>query len=630
MSRHARSSVGKRFRRRCWSLERLEARTLLATLAGHWSAGDLDASLASGAAIGSWPDAVSGIAVAAEGNPRLVKNVLNGESVVRFAPEDGLDGFLVPAANSPMSGVGDYAVAVVFVASLANPAPLLVENFDGFTAPPANFNGGQYQSGLPVAFGGNLPLWSKSGGNAVHVVNHAPPPGAPADFAPMIWHDNVITLNSAVAGSNVAGKAYRVDFLASPAVYQAGNQQTSATDGIKIDVLRANGSVLASYVYRPGAWEGNIVLNPGGFEYIGDGSGDVRLRIGPSAPNSGRFGGAIDNLSLREVDIIAPPISGPAWYDHLGLVDANEDGASGDWGVSLTGDGRVAAGVGDPAGTLFSTTTGLGDGRPHVAIVTRSGGTLWLTTDNSTVTLGGVSTSPRTALDMAFGRLLDNRHHFRGDAPLDIGGFHLTDRQTNLSKWTFPTGTTIPAAGQILVFASGLDITDPSLDERGYLHTDFQLDAGGEFLALAAPNRDVLHQYAGYPRQFTDVSYGIAADQNPGFFLSPTPAAANPVSVSTNGPIVSDVTENPGALSDDAELVVTARVKLRDAPIESVNLVYGVKFGAEVTLAMRDDGQDADVTGGDALWSVVVSGGRSQTSFDSLDCEPSRQIVPGV
>lgn len=869
----SRSFVAKRDRQRRWSLERLETRTLLATLAGHWTAGGLDATLVSGETVTGWADSVAGIAASAEGSPKLVKNVLNGESVVRFAPEDGLDGFLVPAANSPMSGASDYSIAVVFAASLANPTPLLVENFDGFTAPPANFNGGQYQSGLPVAFGGNLPGWSKSGGNAVHVVNHAPPPGAPANFAVMIWQDNVITQASAIAGSNVAGKAYRIDFQASPAVYQAASQQTSATDGIKIDVLRPDGSVLASHVHRPGAWAGNIVLNPGGFEYVGDGSGDVRLRVGPSAPNSGRFGGAIDNLSLREVNI-APPSTGPAWYDHLGLVDANQGGAAADWGLSLTGDGRVGAGVGSPAVTLFSSASSLGDARPHAVIASRSGDVLSLTADGSAVTLAGVSATPRAALDMVFGRLLDDRHHFRGDiaeirvyqgaltnqeaaelsasllatyrndppvagndgyvvaedtplvvavpgvlqndadeeggplavrlvqqpahgvldlhadgsfayqphadffgqdsfayvagdgefdsnvatvsievapvadapqsspdqyliaagtpssfgagqgvlandfhpdglalvaviasapehgaltlhpdgsyaylpnagfvgtdsffyrasdgsqfssstevvlsvtaapvvisefmasnesrlstrvrpsagtafsggqrffdwielqnlggAPLDIGGYHLTDRESNRSKWTFPAGTAIPASGQLVVFASGLDIADPALDERGYLHTDFQLDAGGEFLALTAPNGDIVHQFADYPRQFTDISFGVSVDLIPGFFVAPTPAAANPASVSTDGPIVSEVTENPGALADDADLVVSAHVRPRHAPIGSVHLVYRTMFSGETTLAMRDDGQGADATAGDGVFVAAIPAG---------------------
>ena len=38
------------------------------------------------------------------------------------------------------------------------------------------------------------------------------------------------------------------------------------------------------------------------FEYKGDGSGNVRLRIGPAKTvNSGRFQGAIDNIIVRDV-----------------------------------------------------------------------------------------------------------------------------------------------------------------------------------------------------------------------------------------------------------------------------------------------------------------------------------------
>jgi hypothetical protein len=38
-----------------------------------------------------------------------------------------------------------------------------------------------------------------------------------------------------------------------------------------------------------------------GFQYTGDGSGDVRLRIKPVGPQtSGRFHGAIDNIIVRK------------------------------------------------------------------------------------------------------------------------------------------------------------------------------------------------------------------------------------------------------------------------------------------------------------------------------------------
>ncbi len=181
---------------------------------------------------------------------------------------------------------------------------IFVENFNGFTAPAGNFNGGQFQSGSAVAFSGSLPGWGNSGDGTVHAVDHANVfangINNPRDFAVMFWHNNVITQSSAAAGSNIVGAAYEVSFSASPAVYQAPSQQTT-TDGLLIDVLRGDNSVLATHTYLPGAWAGTINLAAAGFSYTGDGTGDVRLRVGPSAFNSGRFGGAIDNLSLSQV-----------------------------------------------------------------------------------------------------------------------------------------------------------------------------------------------------------------------------------------------------------------------------------------------------------------------------------------
>ena len=44
----------------------------------------------------------------------------------------------------------------------------------------------------------------------------------------MIWQENVIALNSTIAASNTVAQTYNVDFLAGPAVYQLGTQQTTA------------------------------------------------------------------------------------------------------------------------------------------------------------------------------------------------------------------------------------------------------------------------------------------------------------------------------------------------------------------------------------------------------------------
>jgi hypothetical protein len=124
----------------------------------------------------------------------------------------------------------------------------------------------------------------------------------PSDWAIMIFEDNVITSNTMAA--NVAGTSYRVDFETSPAVYAASNpdQATIAGDTLLFEVLRADNSVLASTTNAPGAWTGKMTFTPASLQYKGDGSGDVRVRIGPSKPmNSGRFSGAVDNITVREM-----------------------------------------------------------------------------------------------------------------------------------------------------------------------------------------------------------------------------------------------------------------------------------------------------------------------------------------
>ena len=66
-------------------------------------------------------------------------------------------------------------------------------------------------------------------------------------------------------------------------------------------MLRGDSSVLATHVHAPGAWTGKMAFAAASFQYTGDGSGNVRLRIGPAGPlTSGRFQGAIDNAIVRD------------------------------------------------------------------------------------------------------------------------------------------------------------------------------------------------------------------------------------------------------------------------------------------------------------------------------------------
>lgn len=112
---------------------------------------------------------------------------------------------------------------------------------------------------------------------------------------------NGLTLQQGVP-ANENGRLYEVAFAAAPSVWANAEQKTTAGDGLLIDILRPDGSVLASHRHQPGPWTGTSdaqQLKPSAFSYTGDGSGDVRLRLTSATPASGRFGGAIDDLVIR-------------------------------------------------------------------------------------------------------------------------------------------------------------------------------------------------------------------------------------------------------------------------------------------------------------------------------------------
>lgn len=80
----------------------------------------------------------------------------------------------------------------------------------------------------------------------------------------------------------------------------------SGSDGVQIEVLRANDSVLTTFTFQPGAWSAEPGAQdsflPGFFSYTGDGTGNVRLRISTDPANQDRFGGAIDNIEWIDLE----------------------------------------------------------------------------------------------------------------------------------------------------------------------------------------------------------------------------------------------------------------------------------------------------------------------------------------
>ena len=174
---------------------------------------------------------------------------------------------------------------------------ILAEDFNSYSG---NQNNTQYQTGLKVAFGGSVARWSNTGTSTMHAVDLS----GSGNWAIMFYQDNVITLTSGIA-ANTTGVTYKLDFDYGTAVYAGSSQATAAIDGLLVQVLRADNTVLASNTYSPGAWSNPSNANlsagrHGTLQYVGDGSGVVRLRIGPTPPyTSGRFEGEIDNIILK-------------------------------------------------------------------------------------------------------------------------------------------------------------------------------------------------------------------------------------------------------------------------------------------------------------------------------------------
>ncbi len=86
---------------------------------------------------------------------------------------------------------------------------------------------------------------------------------------------------------------------------------------------------------------------------------------------------------------------------------------------------------------------------------------------------------------------------------VELEGWYLSDNPGNLRKWEFPAAT-VASGDYLIVFAS--DKGHRNLPDE--LHTTFQLDGDGEYLALVEPDGTVAYDIT-YSQQFGDVSYGL-------------------------------------------------------------------------------------------------------------------------
>ena len=108
----------------------------------------------------------------------------------------------------------------------------------------------------------------------------------------------------------------------------------------------------------------------------------------------------------------------------------------------------------------------------------------------------------------------------QGSETQQLEGWHLTDENAELEKWTFPA-TSLAPKEHLIVFASGKDRTTKEL------HTNFRLSSDGDFLALVEPDgQTIASQYAPeFPEQQTDISYGVRMSGGDRFLVAATSPA---------------------------------------------------------------------------------------------------------
>lgn len=190
-------------------------------------------------------------------------------------------------------------------------------------------------------------------------------------------------------------------------------------------------------------------------------------------------------------------------------------------------------------------------------------------------------------------------------APVDLGGYSLSDNPNKPRKWVLPAATLGPGERRV-IFASGREARDPSKP----WHAPFKLSGEGGFLALFQPDGSLATSFGdSYPTQIPDVSFGFAHGGAgvPWFLPKPTPGKENLPAGTSPGPILRGATNRVVTATNlTSPLPVFVRVEANGSPVKQVTLRHRTMFAAEASLALNDAGRDGDERAGDGLWSGLI------------------------
>jgi len=142
----------------------------------------------------------------------------------------------------------------------------------------------------------------------------------------------------------------------------------------------------------------------------------------------------------------------------------------------------------------------------------------------------------------------------RGTNAVELSSYYLTDRASELTRWSFPPGTEIGPGGYLRLWADG----QPDQNAAGHLHTGFRIAGNGGVVALVrlqgADNTPAVMDAVEYPTLGPGRSFGSFPDGDPlrrRIFEAVTPGAPNDPALSGIRVTINELmAANAGAVAD--------------------------------------------------------------------------------
>lgn len=172
-----------------------------------------------------------------------------------------------------------------------------------------------------------------------------------------------------------------------------------------------------------------------------------------------------------------------------------------------------------------------------------------------------------------------------GNTDINLKGYYITDNYNNTTKWQINKDTTLTAKGYMLIWCD---------DKSDGLHTNFKLSADGEEIALYSPTLELLDSLS-FAAQFVDISYGRQSDGSSslGFFMQPTPAAANSTQAYTGCANQPEIMTLGGFYNSPVQVVITqdlggtVRYTLDGSEPTAESTAYTAPFTVSKTTVVR-------------------------------------------